>query len=67
MQKKNATEKPHSYSNRNKIHKGLYFVLERSLAENVQNLHFLVKHIVGTVFNISLILQVLFFFGARNI
>ena len=34
--KQHAMKKePHSYSNRNKIYKGLFFVVEGSLAENV--------------------------------
>ena len=36
--KQHAMKKPHSYSNRNKIYKGLFFVTEGLLAENVQNL-----------------------------
>ena len=39
--KQHAMKKPHSYSNRNKIYKGLFFVVEGFLAENVQNLQFL--------------------------
>ena len=40
MQTKQQTQwkKSHSYSNRNTIYKGLRFVVEGSLAENVQNL-----------------------------
>ena len=34
-------KKTHSYLNRNKIYKGLFFVVEGSLAENVQNLQYL--------------------------
>ena len=36
--KQHAMKKPNSNSNRNKIYKGLLFVEEGSLAENVQNL-----------------------------
>ena len=39
--KKHAMKKPHCYSNRNKIYKGLLFVVEAFWAENVQNLQFL--------------------------
>ena len=39
--KQHAMKKPHSYSNRNKIYKGLFFVVEGFWAENVQNLQFL--------------------------
>ena len=39
--KQHAMKKPHSYSNRNKIYKGLFFVVEGFRAENVQNLQFL--------------------------
>ena len=39
--KQHATIKTNSYSNRNKIYKELLFVEEGSLAENVQNLQFL--------------------------
>ena len=34
--KQHAMKKPHSYSNRNKIYKGLFFVVEGFWAENVQ-------------------------------
>ena len=33
--KQHAMKKPHSYSNRNKIYKGLFFVVEGSLAEKI--------------------------------
>ena len=36
--KQHAMKKPHSYLNRNKIYKGLFFVVEGFWAENVQNL-----------------------------
>ena len=39
--KQHAMKKSHSYSNRNKIYKGLFFVVEGFWAENVQNLQFL--------------------------
>ena len=39
--KQHAMKKPHSYSNRNKIYKGQFFVLEGFWAENVHNLQFL--------------------------
>ena len=39
--KQHAMKKPHSNSNRNKIYKGLFFVVEGFWAENVQNLQFL--------------------------
>ena len=38
---KHAMKKPLSYSNRNKIYKGLFFVVEGFWAENAQNLQFL--------------------------
>ena len=41
--------------------------MEGFLAENVQNLQFLLIQEVGTVFNISFFLQILFFLGARNV
>ena len=56
-------KKTHSYSNRNKIYKGLFFVVKGFWAENVQNLQFLLIQ-VGTVFNISLFLEVLFFLSS---
>ena len=39
--KQHATKKTNSYSSRNKIYWGILFVEEGSLAENVQNLRFL--------------------------
>ena len=39
--KQHAMKKPHSNSNRNKIYKGLFFVVGGFWAENVQNLQFL--------------------------
>ena len=35
--KQHAMKKPHSNSNRNKIYKGLFFVVEEFWVENVQN------------------------------
>ena len=63
-QKQSAMKKTHLYSNRNNIDKGLYFVVEGSLAENVPNLQFLLLQQLGTVFNIFLYLEVLFFLCA---
>ena len=60
-------KKTHLYSNRNNIDKGLYFVVEGSLAENVPNLQFLLLQQLGTVFNIFLYLEVLFFLCAVDI
>ena len=42
-------------------------MVEGSLAENVQNLQFLLFQLLGTVFNISLFLEVLFFLCARDV
>ena len=42
------------------IYKGLHFVVERFLAENVQNLQFLLFQQLENMFNISLFLEVLF-------
>ena len=39
--KQRAMKKPHSYSNRNKIYMGLFFVVGGFWAETVQNLQFL--------------------------
>ena len=39
--KQHAMKKLHSYSNRNKIYKGQFFVVEGFWAENVQNLQYL--------------------------
>ena len=39
--KHNATKRTQPYSIRNKIHFGLFFVVEGSLAEDAQNLQFL--------------------------
>ena len=41
MPKKHATKKPHSYSSRNKNYERLYFEVEGSFLEIVQNLQFL--------------------------
>ena len=61
MQTKQRTmKKLHLYSNIINNFTGLYFVVERSLAENVQNLQFLLFQQLGNVFNISLFLEVLF-------
>ena len=38
--KQHAMKNPHSYSNRNKVYKGLYFGGGSILPENVKNLQF---------------------------
>ena len=61
-------KKPYSYSNRNKIYKGIFFFfVEGFWAENVQNLKFLLIQKVGNVFNISLFLEVLLFLCVSDI
>ena len=66
--KQHAMKKPNSYSNRNKIYKGIFFFfVEGFWAENVQNLKFLLIQKVGNVFNISLFLEVLLFLCVSDI
>ena len=57
-------KKTHLYSNRNNSDKGQYFVVEGSLAENVQNLQYLPLQQLGSVFNIHVSL---FFLSAMHI
>ena len=68
--KQHAKRKQHSYSNRKKIYKEQFvfvFVVEGSLAGNVQNTGFFKIQLVGSVCSIlSVFLEVLVFLCARN-
>ena len=63
--KQHATKKTYSYLNIHKIYQGLCFVVQGFLAENVQNIQFLFIQSDGSVFNISLFLDVLFSYALR--
>ena len=50
-----------------KTYLGLFFVADGSLAENVQSLQFLSIQQFGTVFNVSLLLELLLFLFVKTI